>query len=358
MPTFRTLQDSLPVALKKSRSHYQNNPGSIGYRILNGHLDACVALKLPPEGWELYEFFRVYRLPQTVFFNEHREEIISEVSKIIPAKMLFAQFEHSKEFIYSLSDEPPEAKQYTFDTALALYSPDTEESWIWFKTECAIWIDPRDRFRSIFEKGAKEHLNDIEKKLLRVKEKLEKKRSKRTRLLLQRQQHSLEQLQNNVMQAVEETDRHGELIYKFEQIKTFPKQVFEILRKAENVIRARKSQPLVGENWTTQTELYFRIKRLLPSDIVEYNGQPDWLGSRQTLDILLPERRLAIAYLGIDHFDNSNEDFETPSPNEKTKKASLIRSQCERNGVISIVLKYDLSLNDEQLLNLLYKRMQ
>jgi hypothetical protein len=76
----------------------------------------------------------------------------------------------------------------------------------------------------------------------------------------------------------------------------------ELEREAENSVRREAQVPLIGQGWITETELYNLVRELVYPDEVIQHARLPWLG-RQHLDILVPEHRLAIEYMGEQHHE-------------------------------------------------------
>jgi hypothetical protein len=70
-----------------------------------------------------------------------------------------------------------------------------------------------------------------------------------------------------------------------------------LIRAAENEVRAKYGIAAVGEGWVSETELFHRIRELLPDIEAVHHGQPRWLG-RQHLDIWIPSLSVAVEYHG------------------------------------------------------------
>lgn len=309
-------EKSMAEALQISRESNSQNPSKMRASSLESHFNACVALNIPPEPWELYEYARIFDLPRTDFFEQNRSEIIAEIARQNFANLLQHQARLSKEFTKALKHGNEE-----------LY----------------LWSDARDIFPVLFEVGANARLEKLTSQLLKVQEKLLKKRSKRTRLLLESQAKDLEEELSNLSHAVTVQEINGSRVqvYKIEIEENFPLTIFRILRRAENKLRTRLTLQNLSEEWISETELYFRIKRLLYPEVIIKNGQPAWCNSRQSLDVWIPGRLIAIEYHGHDQLKRY------PSPD--SPRVEKIRSLCISNGVKQIQIRHDFRFSDEEL---------
>lgn len=112
--------------------------------------------------------------------------------------------------------------------------------------------------------------------------------------------------------------------------------------------------PLIGENslFVSETKLFALIKHLCPYPI-ERNKRFKWLG-RQSLDIYLKEKRIAIEYDGIQHehyfpmFHRNLDGFFRKINNDKTKD-----KLCKENNVKLIRWSYKKEITEQNVLLLL-----
>lgn len=119
----------------------------------------------------------------------------------------------------------------------------------------------------------------------------------------------------------------------------------EIIREAENTIRAEKNLPKVGEGWISETELYHKIYTRFPDERVVHHGKPPWLG-RQHLDIYFPDKNIGVEYQGSQHqkpvdFFGGEKAFKKQQKLDK-KKQNL----CKRHKCILIYAYENYDFND------------
>lgn len=103
-------------------------------------------------------------------------------------------------------------------------------------------------------------------------------------------------------------------------------------RDAENEVRRAHGLPGIGEAWVSEAALFALIRDAFPGQEVQHQGRPSWLG-RQSLDIYLPARKLAIEYQGIQHDMpverfGGEEAFTRQQARDRRK-----RELCDANGV-------------------------
>lgn len=75
-----------------------------------------------------------------------------------------------------------------------------------------------------------------------------------------------------------------------------------VVREAENEVRDAYGVPHIGEGWVSETQLFHELRTCFPSEKIYQHGRPSWLG-RQHFDIWFPDRRVAVEYHGIQHFE-------------------------------------------------------
>ncbi|EKD94346.1 MAG: hypothetical protein ACD_26C00100G0002 [uncultured bacterium] len=95
----------------------------------------------------------------------------------------------------------------------------------------------------------------------------------------------------------------GFLGYKYADEKVFRKFVeliVDIIYEAENLARQYMGIAKRGKGWVSETELYYKTKKLFSEYEVLQHASPDWL-SPQHLDIFIPDLKLAIEYQGLQH---------------------------------------------------------
>ncbi len=116
------------------------------------------------------------------------------------------------------------------------------------------------------------------------------------------------------------------------------------LRVAENNFRKKNNISLVGEGWTSQTELFNKLKSHFNSVEKEYS--PKWLKPKR-IDIFLKKNKVAIEYHGFQHYSplqffGGEKAFKKRQIDDK-KKEEL----CLKNKASFVEWPYDIDINDK-----------
>jgi hypothetical protein len=104
--------------------------------------------------------------------------------------------------------------------------------------------------------------------------------------------------------------------------------------------KAEAKRRLALSRWLHEAELCELVKRIFPSQRIQREASPEWLG-RQRLDIYLPELNLALEYQGEQHY-RPVDIF----GGEETLKATILRDErkrkvCQENGVDVVDVRFD-----------------
>ena len=109
-------------------------------------------------------------------------------------------------------------------------------------------------------------------------------------------------------------DKDQKRQYKFNILENgaFPhlieKSILDYLRntfiESENIFRVENGISKIGEGsrWKTEKELFDLIKTEFSDLNVVYQASPDWLG-RQSFDVYIPEKNIALEYQGQQHYE-------------------------------------------------------
>lgn len=120
----------------------------------------------------------------------------------------------------------------------------------------------------------------------------------------------------------------------------FYARVQEIDEEAENIVRQARGIPLIGQGWISETELFNLVRDAVAPVTVVQHARFSWLGS-QHLDIYVPDRDLAIEYMGEQHF-RPVEFFGGEEALRKRKTLDKRKAQlCRENGVRLIYVTPD-----------------
>jgi len=133
---------------------------------------------------------------------------------------------------------------------------------------------------------------------------------------------------------------------------SFLTELRKVTRDCINDTRVALGLPRIGEGWVSETDLYHRVKSLLPNETIRHHGRPEWIG-RQHLDVWIPSRNIAIEYHGPQHF-HAIEFFGGEAGLAATRQCDKRkRKLCERNGVRLVEVSYNEALTDEEIIKLL-----
>jgi hypothetical protein len=136
--------------------------------------------------------------------------------------------------------------------------------------------------------------------------------------------------------------------YEYSAIGDFQFVLNDWMKTCENTIRVQKGLPKIGEGWISETMLYNVI-----SDICREKGYdvihhyyPQFL-RRQELDIYVPALKLAVEYMGEQHYRpveifGGEEGLQRTVERDKRKK-----TLCEQNGIRITYIKYDEPLDEK-----------
>jgi hypothetical protein len=118
-----------------------------------------------------------------------------------------------------------------------------------------------------------------------------------------------------------------------------------ILKKAEDLYRAKIGMPKIGEGWISETELFYKITDFFKEHEVINHARPSWLG-RQHLDIYFPKLNIGIEYQGLQHYEpveffGGKDAFE-----RNVERDEIKRRICKENDCILIYVneKYNFEL--------------
>jgi hypothetical protein len=117
----------------------------------------------------------------------------------------------------------------------------------------------------------------------------------------------------------------------------FLELVEEILREAENLLRARHNVPKIGEGWVSEMMIFDLIRAVFCE--AQHHASPEWL-KPQHLDVFVPSRKLAFEYQGRQHFEPVD-FFGGQESLENTARLDRLKARkCRANGVTLIQWLY------------------
>jgi hypothetical protein len=122
----------------------------------------------------------------------------------------------------------------------------------------------------------------------------------------------------------------------------------DALREAINGVRVDLGLPKIGEGWISETDLFRRIRNLLPYDEVIHHGRPKWLG-RQHFDVWVPSRNIAVEYHGEQHY-LAVQAFGGAAGLQRTRERDARkRKLAHENGIHLIEISFNDPFTDEWL---------
>ena len=118
-----------------------------------------------------------------------------------------------------------------------------------------------------------------------------------------------------------------------------------LLRDSENQYRRKIGARAVGEEWISETELFYKLKEYFSDIVIKHHGKPKWLG-RQHVDIWLEEHSIGIEYQGGQHdypieYFGGSESFKKVVENDMKKKELFLI-----NGAHLIEVRPGYNLNE------------
>ncbi len=124
----------------------------------------------------------------------------------------------------------------------------------------------------------------------------------------------------------------------------FLELVDEILREAENLLRANYKLPRIGEGWASEVQLYNLVKKTYKDALL--HATPDWL-KPQHLDIFVHSKNMAFEYQGRQHYEPV-EFFGGEDAFIRLQKQDIRKNErCKSNRVMIIYWNYDEPINSE-----------
>ena len=119
-----------------------------------------------------------------------------------------------------------------------------------------------------------------------------------------------------------------------------------IKKVIENEVRLKLGHKKIGEAWTSETILYYIVKKLFPSLCVERHYRPDFLGGLE-LDVYIKELKIGIEYQGIQHYKPIKHWGGEKGLIELKKRDKRKRNICKSQEISIVYFRYDEDLNDE-----------
>jgi hypothetical protein len=136
-----------------------------------------------------------------------------------------------------------------------------------------------------------------------------------------------------------------EILAASEFSKIIQKHHRKIWNIIENEVRRKFGYKNIGEQWTSETILYYIIKKLFPEHEVLRHYRPDFLNGLE-LDVFIKELNVGIEYQGIQHYKpikhwGGSDGLARLKHRDKKKKVF-----CRQNNVSLIYFEYNEGLSD------------
>jgi hypothetical protein len=344
-------QKRIESLLARLREHAQERgDGRLGSHEVNAHWTLAYACHQPPTTWEIYRSPGLYVMPTTKFFDEHRNEIEECIKPKATWELLRDHAVPKLALDAAMTDE--ECKTHGRPDNLQFYDPKSK-AWTSVDVRPVKWFDARDAIRESLLETKADFEAKVAKNLARYKEAAKKYPSPRLfEQLLGYEKFISDSLPGRLRSFTKQKAEGRRWLRKLEKTPDLAKNIFTLIREAENEVRAARGIAAVGEGWISETELLYRVRELLPKIDVLAHGKPKWLG-RQHLDVWIPSMNVGIEYHGVQHFRpveffGGEEAFRRVQERDQRK-----RKLCSENGVRLIEIIYDQDLDDESLRSLL-----
>lgn len=148
-----------------------------------------------------------------------------------------------------------------------------------------------------------------------------------------------------------ERDRYAEVDHQVVELKKkIDKHRRKIRKIIENEVRRKFGHKEVGEAWTSETILYYIVKKLFPKHTIRRHYRPEFLGGLE-LDIFIEELRIGMEYQGIQHFKPINY-WGGKGMLEKLKERDRRKRRiCASLNIPIVYFRYNEGLNEDNVLN-------
>lgn len=126
------------------------------------------------------------------------------------------------------------------------------------------------------------------------------------------------------------------------------KEFNQFIRKARNYYRERFNLPKIGEGWVSETKLFELVKNYFKDYKVYFHYRQSWLNGLE-LDIFVPDKKLAVEYMGKQHYEPIKFFGGTDSHIAAVKKDKIKKELCEKNGIELIYFDYQTDVTKDNL---------
>jgi hypothetical protein len=114
----------------------------------------------------------------------------------------------------------------------------------------------------------------------------------------------------------------------------------------ENHARKEFGFKKVGENWVTETQLYYLVKQIFPNHEIIFHHRPRWLKGLE-IDVFIPSLNLGFEYQGQQHYHSIKlwgGDAALQKTKERDKQKKIL---CKKLSVKLIEIKYTEPISKE-----------
>ncbi|SDJ36387.1 hypothetical protein SAMN04487926_14527 [Paraburkholderia steynii] len=343
--------DSLRNLLQSLRQQVlRKGADTLGSHQLNAHWSIAYACAADPQSWEIYRVPGLHNMPATEFYVKHPDEIQEAIRPHAAWELLRTHALPKLELDARMTEA--DRKRYSYSGNVQ-YHDETSRVWMSVDVPGVRWFDGRDRIRE----SLLETKDALRAKVAGMQQKYREAASKeptakRLQTAAAYEKYVKDEFPARLRKFDEEKAAARDWLSRLDATPDLSKTIFAIVRQAENEVRRSMGIPLIGEAWVSETELLYRVRRLLPGQEVIAHGQPRWLG-RQHLDIWIPSLNVALEYHGVQHFraiDYFGGDAAFAKGQERDRRK---RELCKQNEVRLIEIAYDRNVDDITLSNLI-----
>lgn len=114
------------------------------------------------------------------------------------------------------------------------------------------------------------------------------------------------------------------------------------------------AQGIINPKWKHELTLFQAIRKKYPDVLYQY--RPDWLG-RQSLDLYIPSKRIAIEYQGIQHYHPVDFFGGEEALVKRQELDQIKRKLCEENDVYLIEWPYSVAPSDKNIKEMIQKAL-
>lgn len=126
------------------------------------------------------------------------------------------------------------------------------------------------------------------------------------------------------------------------KINKFRRKLWNII---ENEVRRKFGQKKIGEAWTSETILYYIVRKLFPEYTIYRHYRPKFLKGLE-LDIYIEEIKVGIEYQGIQHYKPIKHWGGQEALTKLQERDSLKKELCKNNHISLIYFEYYEGLSD------------